>query len=190
MPKAKIAVGIRLISKTEINIHFFGQTCILNRKIQGTLSKQPAFIYRDSFEVKDLKNNFIAKVNFIATKAKSKLGGFLGGNKDEKLPRNQVDIKIVKVAGGKEVPLMIGSGNYLRYVQFGGEYTWKYTDKTIEFQGEVGPNVLPSSSINRKELSYIVEKKYVEADKLCEALEEQELKDEKSRKKFAKIIEK
>jgi len=163
----------------------FGLTRKLNRKIQGTLSKQPAFIYRDSFEVKDLKNNFKAKINFVETKAKSKLGGIFGGNKKDDAPRNQVKIEIVKVAGTNEVPIMIGSGNYLRYVQFNEEYTWKYTDPVKEFVSESGPKVLPSSSIFRKEIQLIAEKKYTDADKIVEVVEAQEIKDEKSRKKFA-----
>lgn len=171
----------------EVNIRFSGLLCILISKIQGLLSKQPAFIYRDHFEVKDLKNNFAAKITFTETKAKSKLGIF-GGKKDDKVPRNQVEIKIYKVHGNNEVPLMIGSGNYLRYVQFDEEVTWKYTDQIQEFISETGPLVLPSSSITRKELVLISEKKYTDADKIVEALEAQELYDEKNRKKFAKLV--
>lgn len=161
--------------------------CKITSKIQGTLTKQPAFIYRDNFDVKDLKNNFIAKVNIIPTKAKSTLGGLFGGNKDEKQLRNQVEIKIMKIVGGKEMPLMIGDANYLRYVRFDGEYTWKYTDPVIEFKSESGPKILPSSSVRRKELNLISQKKFAEADEICEAIEAVELKDEKNRKKFAKV---
>jgi len=135
--------------------------------------------------VKDLKNNFTAKVNFIETKAKSALG-FLGGKKDDKVPRNQVEIKIVKTHNNVEVPLMIGSGNYLRYVQFEGQYTWKYTDKVTEFVSESRATALPSSSVFRREIDLIVEKKYAEADKIVEGVEAEELKDEKNRNKFSK----
>ena len=190
MPKAPTAAGTSSSLKTGLNTLSTGQTCSLTRKIQGTLTKQPAYIYREGFEVKDLKNNYTAKVNFIETKSQSRFGGFFGGKKEDKRPRNQIEIKIVKVHGGNEVPLMIGSGNWVRYVQFAEEYTWKYTDKFEVFKPESGPNVLPSSSINRKELGLIAEKKYTEADKIVEKVEAQELKDEKNRKKFVTKLSK
>ena len=151
------------------------------------LSKQPAFIYRGEFQVKDLKNNYVAKVKFNETKAESKIGGFFG-KKDDKTPRNTVDIQIVKVAGGNEVPLSVGQGNYIRCVHFEGKPFWTYTDVTEEFVSEAPATALPSSSIFRKEIGLINEKKFPEADKLVEGLENLELADEKNRKKFAKVL--
>ena len=42
-------------------------------------------------------------------------------------------------------------------------------------------------STNRPELALIEEKRYTDADKVVEAVEAHELKDEASRKKFAKV---
>lgn len=161
--------------------------CALSSKIQGTLSTQPAFLYRGEFEVKDLKNKFSAKVNFIETKAKSALGGFFG-KKEDKAPRNQVEIKIVKVKDGVEMPLLLGSGNYLRAVQFEGQTIWTVHDKVQEFASEDALGSLPSSSARRVELGLIVQKRFEEADKIVEKRETAELNDEKARKKTAKEL--
>lgn len=164
-----------------------GLMCILSRKIQGMLSSQPAFIYRGEFQVKDVKNNYVAKVNFVKTKSPSKLGG-LFGKKDDKEPRNIVNINIVKVAGGNEVPLGVGIGNYLRCVHFENKLYWSHLDAVEEFVNETNATALPSSSVFRKEIVLIDDKKYAEADKIVEGIEDRELAAEKSRKKFAKML--
>jgi len=75
-------------------------------------------------------------------------------------------IKIYNKKTGKEELIAQGSSNYTRYVQFDNKIYWERTQPNPQTTPEPLEVALPSSSIRRKELALIFEKKFAEADKL------------------------
>ncbi len=74
-----------------------------------------------------------------------------------KPPKNEVKAEVFKKMGREKLTFALGQGNYARFLEIGGRLFFQHS--TVEYQTwkfeERGPTLLPSSSVNRKELDMI-----------------------------------
>ena len=144
------------------------------------LSKSPTFYFQGKFSLLDFKNKLEARVEIAE---KEKKGWFGGSKQPASAENNAFQVNIFKKVEKTEIPVMTGAGNWTRYIQFEGKLYWVWSDELELFQFEDLETSLPSSSLRRKEIKLIEEKKYDQADKLVEAIEYKEDKDAALRKK-------
>ena len=120
----------------------------------------------DSMIFNDGKKHLVAKAEFIRIEDKPILSGFWGKSKTEdQVEFNKVEIKIFDQRSGKEVLVAEGSGNWTRVIHFDGKIYWDRTRPFPTIVEEPHPILLPSSSLNRREMQLIRERKFLEADK-------------------------
>ena len=129
--------------------------------------------------MRDPKNKLICKITFPENPKK----GWFGSEKPAIYEVNAVDVKIFKQVELSEIPVCEGTGMYTRYLQFEGKVYWRHNDKVELWVDENKLGSLMSSSLRRKELELIAEKKYAESDKIIENVEALEDKDTSLRKK-------
>jgi hypothetical protein len=126
----------------------------------------PVYRFVDKIEIQDLKNKIVAKVEFIEVETKGLFTGLFGKAKPQNANEpNKLEIKICKRFDGKDVPICEGDGLYTRYVQIDKQLMWRVHDPIDEWTGESEANALPSSSLLRKEIYLIAERRFPEADK-------------------------
>jgi hypothetical protein len=113
-----------------------------------------------------VKNKIFARVQFLEIETKGIFSGIFGKSKPQNVTEpNKIEIKICKIFEGKEVAIMEGDGLWTRYVQFDKMLLWRVHDPVEQWIGESHHNALPSSSLFRKEIKLVAEKKLPEADK-------------------------
>lgn len=110
---------------------------------------------------------------------------------EKKKDKNEFLIKIFKRVMKEKVTFANGGGNYSRYIRFGEEkkemiyWSHQLNNDATKFQYESVEedfNILPTSSVKREEFKLITEKKFDEADKALEKLEDDFFADEKKKK--------
>lgn len=128
--------------------------------------------------LRDAKNRLTSRVTFCDAQSAAGLKARWGG----KPGANEVRAEVFKTVEGEELPLLEGRGNWARYFQFEDRLYWRVSDRAEMFVEEPAERCLPSSAYERRELRLIQQKRYAEADRLMEALELAEHKDEQLRR--------
>ncbi len=126
----------------------------------------PIYRYVEKIEIQDVKNKIVSRVEFFEVETKGLFTGLFGKAKPQngKEP-NKFEIKICKRFDGKDVPIGEGDGLWTRYVQIDKQLMWRVHDPVDEWMAESEETALPSSSLFRKEIYLIAERKFPEADK-------------------------
>lgn len=151
--------------------------------ISDLLSGDPHYHFSGKISLKNAKNKLVSRIEFIEDKKK----GWFG--KESQEPRNQIKVGIFKQVETSEIPVVEGAGMWTRYLEFEGQTYWRHTDPVDLFVDErlEEPSTLPSSSLHRKELGLIAERKFADADKIIENVELLEDRDAANRLKKKKI---
>lgn len=119
----------------------------------------------------NLQEKLVSETKIVENE-ESAIGGFLNiltPKKEEKpiIDINVTTVDIYKKVGREKLVFARGSGNYARYLQIGGEVFYQHSKVeppswTFEEPTEW---TLPSSSVLRKEIALIRERRYDEANK-------------------------
>ena len=119
----------------------------------------------EKFEIKDHRNKLLSKVEFLEPAQTGIISSMFGKSKPQNSPEpNKVQIGIYKTFENQEVCIAQGDGLWTRYVQFDKVLYWQVNDPVENWNSETFENALPSSSVRRKEIKLISERKFAEAD--------------------------
>lgn len=149
----------------------------------------------EEIELRDLTNNWLARVTFDANAAKRNKGmmsRMLGGkdkpDKNGVMPnrRDLLKIEIIELSEDGDSELIdTGNGSYLEQVTYDndGEPCWTINDEChpTVWSKETIAKLLPSDSYQRADLNFIIEKKWDEAEAAKHELEELQRHDKKLR---------
>jgi len=130
------------------------------------LLSSPIYRFVEKIEIQDLKNKIVSKVEFFEVETKGLFTGLFGKAKPQNVREpNKIEIKICKRFDGKDVPICEGDGLWTRYLQIDKQLMWRVHDPVDEWIAESEEVALPSSSLFRKEIYLIAERRFPEADK-------------------------
>lgn len=113
-----------------------------------------------------------------------KAEGFFMKKKEKGFEPCKVRVLIYKLLDGEKMEVDSGNGIYSRYLKFGKLVYFRKSDPSPKMSA--AENLLPSESLIRPEIEFIKEKKFSEADKILEGIENQEYEDQKKRKEGLK----
>ena len=153
-----------------------------NMKISGVVLGQRNVNFEGSFEVTDGNNGIVAVITFeggksIIEQIKGKFGNFW--KKEVGLPSDFFQVRIYS-EGEERKEIAQGSGSWLEYIQFDGNQMWRMGD-TPELQWELSQDCLPSDSVYRDDLVFLLNDEIDNAQVAKDALENLQRKDKASR---------
>ena len=119
-------------------------------------------------EVKDLRNKLVSRVEFLEPEQKGLISSMFGKSKPQNEPEpNKISLKVYKTFDNQEVVIAEGDGLWTRYVQYDKKIYWQVNDPVEVWIPEDYEASLPSSSLRRKEIKLIAERRFSEADALA-----------------------
>ena len=127
-------------------------------KISGVVLGQRNVNFEGTFEVLDHTHSLVATFTFEIGKGmidqiKGKFSSFFKSNKS--VPTDFFQVNICQKNGENKEDLVQGSGSWLEYIQFTDNVMWKMGDLP-HLYWELSRDCLPSDSVYRKDLQYLL----------------------------------
>lgn len=142
-----------------------GLKCGFTSRMDSILGS-PVYRYVEAMNFRETSRNLFATADFLREQETSSIGKFFGRGKGNESPEfNKVEISIFRRELGKDISVASGVGNWTRFVAYGNQLYWQWRNPVPKVIYEPSGQPLPSSSLMRKEIAKIAEKRYPEADK-------------------------